>query len=93
MPRYVDKSCTSLHTQAVYTTRFWLLTPHRVDAQYSQLARCVGSIFRKVNNVLPPDGILPRLPRMQLIPQRRDLSIPDMDDVVLALESLLQAWL
>ena len=66
---------------------------YSVDAQDSQLPSSVSSILREADNVLSFDCILPGLPGVQLIPQGRDLSVPDADDVVLALQSFSQAGL
>ena len=66
---------------------------YSVDAQDGQLPSGVGSVLREADNVLPLDGILPGLAGVQLIPQSRDLSVPDADDVVLALQGFSQAGL
>jgi len=64
---------------------------HRVDADDEQPARRVDGLqARQVDGRVAGQRIGPRLPRVQLVPERADLRIAHADDRVLALQRLLQ---
>lgn len=71
------------------------LLTYRVDAHNSQPLGLVGLLARlsKGDGKLAGQGILPGLPRVQLVPESTDLGIAHPDDGILALQRHIHPWL